>query len=147
MKLIYLLEPYLQHPNSFNCCSENACSCDIYLPPHHGTMVPVSLLSEEQWYCIALWGYLYRSKDENGSTPKGSPIPVATTHAWIISNDHVGHGNGEFSIVYDLLPDGCNPVFEDISSIGTTQYFAVESREEALIWVNSLHQMRQDAIT
>jgi len=87
---------------------------------------------------------VYRFKDEDGSTPKGSPIPVATTDARIIS-DHDDE-NGEFRIVHDLLPEGCNAVFE-ISSIGKTQYFAVESREEAMIWVNSLRQMRQDAIT
>mmetsp|Transcript_34415 Transcript_34415/g.56237 ORF Transcript_34415/g.56237 Transcript_34415/m.56237 type:complete len:242 (-) Transcript_34415:29-754(-) len=100
-----------------------------------------------QWkrrYLIALGEYVYRFKDEDGSTPKGSPIPVATTDARIIS-DHDDE-NGEFRIVHDLLPEGCNAVFE-ISSIGKTQYFAVESREEAMIWVNSLRQMRQDAIT
>lgn len=101
-----------------------------------------------QWkrrYLIALGEYLYRFKDENGPTPKGSPIPVAITDVRIVSNNGEDE-NGEFSVVYDLLPEGCNAVFE-VSSIGKTQYFAVESREEAMLWVNSLRQMRQDAIT
>lgn len=96
-----------------------------------------------QWkrrHLVALGEYLYRFKDENGSTPKGSPIPMANTEARLINNDD------EFSIVFDHLPEGCDAVFE-ISSIGKTQYFAVESREEAMIWVNSLRQMRQDTIT
>eukprot|EP00571_Detonula_confervacea_P015027 CAMPEP_0172309104 /NCGR_PEP_ID=MMETSP1058-20130122/9491_1 /TAXON_ID=83371 /ORGANISM="Detonula confervacea, Strain CCMP 353" /LENGTH=207 /DNA_ID=CAMNT_0013021663 /DNA_START=238 /DNA_END=857 /DNA_ORIENTATION=+ len=100
-----------------------------------------------QWkrrYLIALGGYLYRFKDEDGSSPKGAPIPVATTDSRIISNEDVA--SGEFNIVLDLLPEGCNAVIE-ISSIGKTQYFAVESREEATTWVNSLRQMQQDIIT
>lgn len=100
-----------------------------------------------QWkrrYLIALGEYLYRFKDEDGSSPKGAPIPAATTDARIITSNDVE--DGEFSPVLDVLPDGCNAVFE-VSSIGKTQYFAVESREEAMLWVNSLRQMRQDAIT
>eukprot|EP01083_Nonionella_stella_P071773 192999_1 len=100
-----------------------------------------------QWkrrYLIALGGYVFRFKDEGGSSPKGSPIPVATTEARLITDDDVA--DGEFGIVFDLLPEGCDAVFE-ISSIGKTQYFAVENREEAMMWVNSLRQMRQDTIT
>ena len=99
-----------------------------------------------QWkrrYLIALGGYLYRFKDENGSTPKGAPITIDTTDARIISRDDTD-GN-EFNILLDLVPDG-HTVFE-VSSLTKTQYFAVESREEAVAWVNSLRQMRQDAIT
>ena len=79
-------------------------------------MVRVMMLSKEQQWLIALGEYLYRFKDENGSTPKGlPPIAVAIAYARITSNDHVD--NEEFSVVYDLSPAGCNDVFE-ISSIG-----------------------------
>mmetsp|Transcript_16510 Transcript_16510/g.35882 ORF Transcript_16510/g.35882 Transcript_16510/m.35882 type:complete len:246 (-) Transcript_16510:176-913(-) len=105
-----------------------------------------------QWkrrHLIALGEYLYRFKDEGGSTPKGSPIPVATADARIISTDD-GPGEfsdiGEINVVLNLLPAGYSAVFV-VSSIGKTQYFAVENREEAMLWVNSLRQMRQDAIT
>lgn len=100
-----------------------------------------------QWkrrYLIALGGYLYRFKDEHGPSPKGAPISAATTDARIITQDDVD--SGEFNVVLDHLPEGCNAVFE-ISSIGKTQYFAVESREEAMAWVNSLRQMQQDGIS
>mmetsp|Transcript_3888 Transcript_3888/g.8285 ORF Transcript_3888/g.8285 Transcript_3888/m.8285 type:complete len:236 (+) Transcript_3888:79-786(+) len=101
-----------------------------------------------QWkrrYLIALGGYLYRFKDENGSTPKGAPITVDITEARIISRGDTSTSN-EFNCLLDLLPDGCDTVFE-VSSLAKTQYFAVESREEALAWVNSIRQMRQDSIT
>ena len=86
-------------------------------------------------------GYLYRFKDEYGSTPKGAPITIDVTEARIISR-----GDNEFNSLLDLLPDSCDTVFE-VSSLAKTQYFAVESREEALAWVNSIRQMRQDSIT
>jgi len=54
--------------------------------------------------------------------------------------------SNEFNCLLDLLPDGCDTVFE-VSSLSKTQYFAVESREEAMAWVNSIRQMRQDSIT
>eukprot|EP00585_Thalassiosira_rotula_P008325 CAMPEP_0196151890 /NCGR_PEP_ID=MMETSP0910-20130528/34470_1 /TAXON_ID=49265 /ORGANISM="Thalassiosira rotula, Strain GSO102" /LENGTH=225 /DNA_ID=CAMNT_0041415357 /DNA_START=184 /DNA_END=861 /DNA_ORIENTATION=+ len=107
-----------------------------------------------QWkrrYLIALGEYLYRFKDESGSSPKGSPISAATTDARIVSNNDNDDGGvfsdiGDFKIGLNMLPEGCDALFV-ISSIGKTQYFAVESREEAMTWVNSLRQMRQDAIT
>ena len=100
-----------------------------------------------QWkgrYLIAIGEYVYRFKDEDSLTPKGSPLPVATTDARVISNDELA--SGDFGVIFDLLPEGCNAMFE-LSSIGKTQYFAVESREEAMMWVNSLRQMRHDSIT
>lgn len=100
-----------------------------------------------QWkrrYLIAIGEYVYRFQDEDSLTPKGSPLPVATTDARVISNDELA--SGDFGVIFDLLPEGCNAMFE-LSSIGKTQYFAVESREEAMMWVNSLRQMRQDSIT
>ncbi|KAL7546067.1 hypothetical protein ACHAWF_009407, partial [Thalassiosira exigua] len=99
-----------------------------------------------QWkrrHLVAVGEYLYRFKDEGGSSPKGAPIPVTTLDARIVSN---GDDEGEFGLAFNLLPEGCTAVFE-ISSVGKTQYFAVETREEAMTWVNSLQQMRQDAIT
>ncbi len=99
-----------------------------------------------QWkrrYLIALGEYLYRFKNEDGASPKGSPIPVATAEARIISSES---DNEDYSFVFDLLPEDCHAVFE-VSSIGKTQYFAVASKEEATIWVTSIRQMKQDAIT
>ncbi|KAL7542846.1 hypothetical protein ACHAXR_012944 [Thalassiosira sp. AJA248-18] len=102
-----------------------------------------------QWkrrYLVALGEYVYRFKDEDGSSPKGAPIPVATTDVRIVSGASSSDVNDELNVVFDPLPEGCNAVFE-VSSIGKTQFFAVESREEAMMWVNSLRQLRQDAIT
>jgi len=98
-------------------------------------------------HLIAIGGYLYRFKDENSSSPKGAPIAVSLTEAQIISNDNsTFDSGGEFNVMFDRLPDGYNAIFE-LSSIGKTQYFAVESKEEANIWVNTIKQMRQEAIS
>mmetsp|Transcript_17129 Transcript_17129/g.35743 ORF Transcript_17129/g.35743 Transcript_17129/m.35743 type:complete len:240 (-) Transcript_17129:169-888(-) len=101
-----------------------------------------------QWkprFLIALGGYLYRFKDENGSSPKGAPTPLdVCSDCRIITREDDEYG--EFNAVTDCVPDGYNVVFE-VSSVGKTQYFAVESREEALTWVNSLRQGQQDVIT
>ncbi|KAL9187788.1 hypothetical protein ACHAXT_006166 [Thalassiosira profunda] len=99
-----------------------------------------------QWkkrHLIALGEYLYRFKNEDSASPKGAPIPVATAEARIISREEC---SDELGMLFVHLPEGCEGVFE-VSSIGKTQYFAVESREEATLWVNSLRQMQQDAIT
>lgn len=99
-----------------------------------------------QWkrrYLVALGEYLYRFTDGEGATPKGAPLPVATTESHIASQDDDDYAA---SGVFDALPEGCAAVFV-VASIGKTQYFAVESREEARVWVDSLRQMRQSAIT
>ncbi len=101
-----------------------------------------------QWkprFLIALGGYLYRFKDENGSSPKGAPTPLDfCSDCRIVIRDE--DENREFNVLTDCLPYGYNAVFE-VSSVGKTQYFAVQSREEAVTWVNSLRQGQQDVIT
>lgn len=98
-------------------------------------------------YLIAAGEYIYRYKDENDPSPKGTPIPVIMADVRVLSNDNVNDDDVPlFHIVLEMLPVGYEAVFE-ISSIGKTQYFAVESREEASMWVNTLRQMRQDAIS
>lgn len=101
-----------------------------------------------QWkrrYLIALGGYLYRFKDESGSSPKGSPTPMEScSDCRILTREN--EADSEFNVLRDCLPAGYNEVFE-ISSVGKTQYFAVESREDATAWVNSLRQAQQDIIT
>lgn len=104
----------------------------------------------KQRFLIAVGEYIYRFKDENDSSPKGSPIPVILADVRVLSKNNVDddyNDNGPlFHIVLEMLPEGFEAVFE-ISSLGKTQYFAVENREEANIWVNTLQQMRQDAIS
>ena len=115
---------------------------------------------------IALGGYVYRFEDFDdddgrggggggggrggGGPPKGAPVPVTTVDARIIDLDIEDHdddtmGPGGLGLVR-TLPDGCRAMFE-ITSSGRTQRFAVDTLEDANIWVTSLRQMRQDAIT
>jgi len=100
-------------------------------------------------YLIAVGEYIYRYKDENDLSPKGTPIPVVMADVRVLSNNSVDNDHDDvplFHIVLEMLPVGFEAVFE-ISSLGKTQYFAVESRGEANMWVNTLQQMRQDAIS
>lgn len=100
-----------------------------------------------QWkrrYLIAIGDYLYRFKDEGGTAPKGAPIAIGPTSVQIITEEDVV--SGEFSILLDFLPPGYQAIFE-VSSVAKTQYFAVQSSEDALLWVNTLKEMRQACIT
>ncbi|KAL3816532.1 hypothetical protein ACHAXA_011831 [Cyclostephanos tholiformis] len=112
---------------------------------------------------IALGGYLYRFEDYDeddgrgggGDPPKGAPVPVTTVDARVVVLDRENDddddddddddvwGSGDLA---KILPGGCRAIFE-VSSSGKTHRFAVETMEEATIWVTSLRQMRQDAIT
>ena len=89
---------------------------------------------------------MYRFEDEGGATPKGAPLPVATADCRALSPDDK---SSEFGGTLGVVPAGCGAagaVFA-VSSSGKTRYFAVESPEEARVWVDSLRQMRQSAIT
>jgi hypothetical protein len=73
-------------------------------------------------------------------------VPVATASARIVSDRDIADHVRDDLPALEILPGGFSALFE-VSSAGKTQYFAVETAEEAKIWVNSLRQMRQDAIT
>ncbi len=80
-------------------------------------------------------------------------VPVTTIDARIVTpniedrdDDMVDDAMGPAGGSARTLPDGCRAMFE-ITSSDKTQRFAVHTSEDASAWVNSLRQMRQDAIT
>lgn len=108
---------------------------------------------------IALGSYVYKfeefnDNDDSELPPKGVPIPVSTADVRIVSNRGGGNDDDDDDnspesigeLLFSTLPEGCHAIFE-VSSGGKTQYFAVKTLEEANIWVSSLRQMKQDAIT
>jgi hypothetical protein len=71
---------------------------------------------------------------------KGAPVPMDTMEARLYNLDEMTQ---EFGFG---LPNDCEAVLK-LTSVGKIQYFALSDKEEALTWVNTLKQMRQDCIT
>jgi len=65
-------------------------------------------------------------------------------HARLVTNLQIERDDVDFNLQH--LPEGCKAMFV-VSTFGKKQYFAVASEEDALTWVNSLNQARQEAIT
>lgn len=98
-----------------------------------------------QWrqrYLILIGNFLYKFKQNNSSTPKGSPLPVDLVESNLLGPME----DDEMSPALQGLPAGFHSIFTVVTS-GKPRYYAVSTREEALAWVNSLRQARQDAIS
>lgn len=92
----------------------------------------------EQRYLIVLGSFLYKFKNEVSSHPKGTPIALES-----ISVDYIDVSLSDARA--DLLPPNYECIFL-ISTFKKKHYYAVQSREEAQAWVNSLRQAQQEVI-
>uniref|UniRef100_A0A7S2XRG6 PH domain-containing protein n=1 Tax=Attheya septentrionalis TaxID=420275 RepID=A0A7S2XRG6_9STRA len=95
---------------------------------------------------IVIGNYLYRFTNKSSSIPKGAPLPLTSVNAQLISIEGDEHGIDGLSISLSNLPPGCEGIFS-ITCSTRKQYFAVSTREEALTWVNSLDENKQETIT
>lgn len=98
-----------------------------------------------QWhqrYLILIGNFLYKFKNNGAATPKGTPISVDSIDANLL----LATQDDEMSPTFANLPPGFDTILT-VSNFGKKHYYAVSSREEALSWVNSLRQNRQEAIT
>ena len=96
-------------------------------------------------YLIQLGGYMYKFADESSRAPKGSPLPVDEIDVHMLD-----HWNTDVDGVVDAATCLALPGYEGYFCIATLrkrQYYAVATREDALVWVNTLRQARQDTIT
>jgi len=108
----------------------------------------------ERRYLVILGGYLYKFVNDTTSTnPKGSPIPLESIEVRMVSiingpNTTTIHDDdeGAVEVVKDRLPEGYTCIFS-IRTVRKTQYYAVSNEEQALVWINSLRQARQESIT
>eukprot|EP00980_Cylindrotheca_fusiformis_P000238 scaffold52_cov183-Cylindrotheca_fusiformis.AAC.17 len=93
--------------------------------------------SWKQRYLILCGSYLYKFKDQSSQTPKGSPFEVSSADAEIVAEDYPYVGS---------LPPGFDAIVS-VSTLRRKHFYAVQDREEALLWVRSMRESKQEAIT
>mmetsp|Transcript_24282 Transcript_24282/g.28606 ORF Transcript_24282/g.28606 Transcript_24282/m.28606 type:complete len:251 (+) Transcript_24282:122-874(+) len=101
---------------------------------------------------VILGNYIYRFYNELSKSIKGSPTCLDGIDAQLFTKQTTGIGStpifqgADFGGVFlKELPPFCNAVFS-IRSIDKTRYYAVESEEDAVMWVNSIREGRQECI-
>ena len=95
-------------------------------------------------YLIQIGGYLYKFNDESSRAPKGSPLPVDELDVHLLDDWH-RDVDGIDDVASLTLPD--YEGYFCVSTLRKRQYYAVATRDDALVWVNTLRQARQDTIT
>jgi hypothetical protein len=88
-------------------------------------------------YLIQIGNYLYRFKDSQSLTPKGAPVPLEQASSRLMSSE-------EYGVEFVALPPSVRAVVI-VYTLTTKQYYGVSSREEAMVWLNSLQDGRQEA--
>jgi hypothetical protein len=88
-------------------------------------------------YLIQIGNYLYRFKDPQSSTPKGAPVPLEQANVRLMSSK-----DDEVECV--ALPPSVRAVVI-VYTLRKKQYYGVSSREEAMTWLNSIEDGRQEA--
>ena len=91
---------------------------------------------------------LKRFKDELAESPKGLPISLQSIeHVEIFSVDPNSRNIAfEHGILISPLQSSFSSVLV-IRMLRKTQYFLLEDSDEASVWINSLRQAKQEAIT
>jgi hypothetical protein len=105
-------------------------------------------------YLIQIGKYLYRLSYKTGAShsapqmkSKGSPIPLDQIQIKLISKSNILLDyDTEIRSLREDLPSFCDGFFS-ISFGGNTKYYACQTEEDAVTWVNSLQEGRQGAIT
>ena len=98
--------------------------------------------SWKERYLILCGSYLYKYQDRSSSVPKGSPFDIETINTDII---HI-HNDILSDVQIGDLPTGYTSIFV-VSTLRRKHYYAVSNNEEAMIWVRSINDARQEAIT
>jgi hypothetical protein len=98
----------------------------------------ICLPSWKQRYLILCGSFLYKYKDQSSQVPKGEPFHVETATAKIVMKEYSPHVGS--------LPPGFDTIFS-VSTMRRKHYYAVRDNEEAMIWIRSMQQARQEAIT
>jgi hypothetical protein len=104
-----------------------------------------------QWrerYLIQIGSYLYKFKTPSSKSPKGSPLALESIETQMVSiaSRSASLAGVEFAMEQHHLPSGYSAVFQ-VSTLRKRHYYAVSSREEALAWIHSLSQGRQETMT
>lgn len=94
--------------------------------------------SWKQRYLILCGSFLYKFRDESSKIPKGAPFEVSTVVAEVVRT-----GNCTYA---GPLPPGFDAIVS-VSTLRRKHFYAVRDIEEALLWVRSLQESKQEAIT
>jgi hypothetical protein len=94
-------------------------------------------------YLIQVGGYMYKFTDESSKAPKGSPLPVEELDVYLLDDLRDVDGVDDYTT---LSLDDYQGFF-CVATLRKRHYYAVKTREDALVWVNTLRQARQDSIT
>jgi hypothetical protein len=98
--------------------------------------------SWKERHMILCGSYLYKFKDTSSTIPKGSPFDIKTLTTDILRTSDRDKNISEFG----NLPAGYSSIFT-VSTLRRHHYYAVSDTEEAMLWVRSLHEARQEGIT
>jgi len=125
-------------------------------------LAPLSFLFGHQFgpswkerYLILCGSYLYKYKNRSSSVPKGSPFDIETISRVDVirttSNNNsntINSNNNHNNILAEIgdLPVGYTGIFI-VSTLRRKHYYAVSNIEETMIWVRSINDARQEAIT
>lgn len=96
-----------------------------------------------QWkerFLIQIGDFLYKFKSDNAKVPKGRPTSLDSTDV------NLADFTTEPELYY-VKPDPNYPALFCVNTFRKKQYFAVATEEEALAWVNSLREARQESVT
>merc|ERR1712150_80855 len=94
--------------------------------------------SWKQRYMILCGAFLYKFKDQSSAVPKGAPFEIETSKAEIVDKDETPY--------LASIPPGFDAIFS-VSTLRRKHYYAVRDREEAMLWIRSFDQSKQETIT
>jgi hypothetical protein len=97
--------------------------------------------SWKQRHLILCGSYLYKFKDRSSSSPKGCPFEIDHTKADIIRR----HNYSDVLPEIGNVPPGYDAIFT-VSTLRREQYYAVADMDEALLWVRSIQEAKQESI-
>ena len=92
----------------------------------------------KQRHLVLCGSYLYKFKDRSSSVPKGAPFEIDTLQVALVRT-------GEIPEI-GALPPGYTSIFT-VSTLRRKHYYAVADNEEAMLWVRSIQEARQECIT
>jgi hypothetical protein len=97
-------------------------------------------------YLVQLGAYLYKFTNELGKAPKGSPTSVQELEVYLLEDLRDVQGIDDY---HALAPttDNNDYTYISVGTLRKRQYYAISSKEEAQMWVTTLRQARQEAIT
>ena len=94
-------------------------------------------------YLVLLGSFLYKFPDDerHDQQPKGSPIPIDEADVHLVGV----HEDSAVSFCKDMLTAGSTVIC--VSTLRKRNYYACSTREEALTWLNSLREAKQEVVT